>query len=167
MARSRVFGSSVVAHRPRPELLRVAYGPDVSDPVVCDVERVHGHDDAVLLGDQAGLTVDGALQERQVGQPAGESDEAARELLGALERAVVARPPPSPVAVTAGSRRPMRAPMSLASQACELFAKAAALYDDEEIWTLTTAIGQFCLFVPIALIGKPIPGRPIGKNYNK
>ncbi|WUW23475.1 hypothetical protein OG521_22935 [Streptomyces sp. NBC_01463] len=57
--------------------------------------------------------------------------------------------------------------MSLASQACELFAKAAALYDDEEIWTLTTAIGQFCLFVPIALIGKPIPGRPIGKNYNK
>ncbi|NBE50638.1 carboxymuconolactone decarboxylase family protein [Streptomyces boluensis] len=49
----------------------------------------------------------------------------------------------------------------------ELFAKASALYDDEAIWTLTMAIGHFCLFVPVALIGKPIPGRPIGKNYSK
>ncbi len=49
----------------------------------------------------------------------------------------------------------------------ELFAKAAALYDDEALWTLTLAIGHFCLFVPIALIGKPIPGRPPGKNYSR
>jgi len=49
----------------------------------------------------------------------------------------------------------------------ELFAKASALYDDEALWTLTLAIGHFGLFVPVALIGKPIPGRPIGKNYSK
>ncbi|MBO2460941.1 carboxymuconolactone decarboxylase family protein [Actinomadura violacea] len=49
----------------------------------------------------------------------------------------------------------------------ELFAKASALYDDEALWTLTMAIGHFFLFVPVALIGKPIPGRPIGKNYSK
>ncbi|MEV0402126.1 carboxymuconolactone decarboxylase family protein [Actinoallomurus sp. NPDC050550] len=49
----------------------------------------------------------------------------------------------------------------------ELFAKASALYDDEALWTLTMAIGHFCLFAPVALIGKPIPGRPIGKNYSK
>ncbi len=49
----------------------------------------------------------------------------------------------------------------------ELFAKASALYDDLSLWTLTLAIGHFCLFVPVALIGKPIPGRPPGKNYSK
>jgi alkylhydroperoxidase family enzyme len=49
----------------------------------------------------------------------------------------------------------------------ELFAKASAHYDDTALWTLTMAIGHFCLFVPVALIGKPIPGRPIGKNYSR
>ncbi|MGW0871742.1 carboxymuconolactone decarboxylase family protein [Streptomyces sp. NPDC002740] len=49
----------------------------------------------------------------------------------------------------------------------ELFAKASALYDEEELWTLTMAIGHFSLFVPVALIAKPIPGRPIGKNYSE
>ncbi|SDY28184.1 Carboxymuconolactone decarboxylase family protein [Saccharopolyspora shandongensis] len=49
----------------------------------------------------------------------------------------------------------------------ELFARAAAHYDDQALWTLTMAIGHFCLFVPVALIGKPIPGRPPGKNYSK
>lgn len=49
----------------------------------------------------------------------------------------------------------------------ELFAKVAARYDDKDIWTLTVAIGHFNLFVPVALIGKPIPGRPPGKNYKK
>ncbi|MGW2657713.1 carboxymuconolactone decarboxylase family protein [Streptomyces sp. NPDC001478] len=48
-----------------------------------------------------------------------------------------------------------------------LFARVSALYGDEEIWTLTLAIGHFCLFVPVALIGKPIPGRPLGKNYSR
>ncbi|RMI44879.1 carboxymuconolactone decarboxylase family protein [Actinomadura harenae] len=49
----------------------------------------------------------------------------------------------------------------------DLFARASEHYDDEAIWTLTMAIGQFGLFVPVALIGKPIPGRPIGKNYSR
>ncbi|WP_406047337.1 carboxymuconolactone decarboxylase family protein [Kribbella sp. NBC_00889] len=49
----------------------------------------------------------------------------------------------------------------------ELFAKASALYDDEELWILTMAIGHFGMFVPVALIAKPIPGRPIGKNYSR
>ncbi|MFI6484890.1 carboxymuconolactone decarboxylase family protein [Nonomuraea sp. NPDC050663] len=49
----------------------------------------------------------------------------------------------------------------------ELFARAAVHYDDEELWTLTVALGHFSLFVPVALIGKPIPGRPPGKNYSK
>ncbi|MEU6264579.1 carboxymuconolactone decarboxylase family protein [Saccharopolyspora shandongensis] len=49
----------------------------------------------------------------------------------------------------------------------ELFARAAAHYDDQALWTLTMAIGHFCLFIPVALIGKPIPGRPPGKNYSK
>lgn len=49
----------------------------------------------------------------------------------------------------------------------ELYAKASAHYDDKALWTLTMAIGHFCLFIPVALIGKPIPGRPPGKNYSK
>ncbi|MFI6322265.1 carboxymuconolactone decarboxylase family protein [Nonomuraea sp. NPDC050556] len=49
----------------------------------------------------------------------------------------------------------------------ELFARASAHYDDKELWTLTVAIGHLCLFIPVALIGKPIPGRPPGKNYTK
>ncbi|MFI9064420.1 hypothetical protein ACIGQE_21535 [Streptomyces sp. NPDC053429] len=48
-----------------------------------------------------------------------------------------------------------------------LFARASALYDDVARWTLAMVIGHFCLFVPVALIGKPIPGRPIGKNCSK
>ncbi|GAA3454007.1 carboxymuconolactone decarboxylase family protein [Dactylosporangium matsuzakiense] len=49
----------------------------------------------------------------------------------------------------------------------ELFAQAAAHYDDKALWTLTAAIGQILFFVPVALIAKPIPGRPIGQNYDK
>ncbi|MCC5578452.1 carboxymuconolactone decarboxylase family protein [Microtetraspora sp. AC03309] len=49
----------------------------------------------------------------------------------------------------------------------ELFAKASAHYDDKTLWTLTLAMSQICFFIPVALIGKPIPGRAIGKNYSK
>ena len=49
----------------------------------------------------------------------------------------------------------------------ELFAKASAHYDDTALWTLTVTISQICFFIPVALIAKPIPGKPIGKNYNK
>lgn len=49
----------------------------------------------------------------------------------------------------------------------ELYAKASAHYDDQALWTLTMAIGQICFFIPVALIAKPIPGKPLGKNYRK
>ena len=74
-----------------------------------------------LLSDQAGLTVDGAFDQDQVGQPVGEVDARAGDLLGAVdrfERRRETRPPPSATAVASGSSRPMRASMSLASQAC-------------------------------------------------
>ncbi|MFC4589112.1 carboxymuconolactone decarboxylase family protein [Sphaerisporangium corydalis] len=48
----------------------------------------------------------------------------------------------------------------------ELFAKASAHYDDKALWTLTLAISQILFFIPVALIGKPIPGKPPGKNYS-
>lgn len=48
----------------------------------------------------------------------------------------------------------------------ELFARAAAHYDEQGLWTLTVAIGQMCFFIPVALIAKPIPGRAPGKNYS-
>ncbi|MEV5571607.1 carboxymuconolactone decarboxylase family protein [Spirillospora sp. NPDC052269] len=47
----------------------------------------------------------------------------------------------------------------------ELFARAHALYGDEALWTLTMAIGHFSMFIPVALIAKPVPGRAIGKGY--
>ncbi|MBT2226454.1 carboxymuconolactone decarboxylase family protein [Nonomuraea sp. NEAU-A123] len=47
----------------------------------------------------------------------------------------------------------------------ELYAKASTHYDDKALWTLTLVIGQICFFIPVALIAKPIPGKPPGKNY--
>ncbi|WP_049567563.1 carboxymuconolactone decarboxylase family protein [Nonomuraea sp. SBT364] len=49
----------------------------------------------------------------------------------------------------------------------ELYARASVHYDDKALWTLTLAIAQICFFVPVALIAKPIPGRPLGKNYSE
>lgn len=40
----------------------------------------------------------------------------------------------------------------------ELYARASAHYDDKALATLTMAIGQVCFFVPLALVGKPLPG---------
>ncbi|MFF9849510.1 carboxymuconolactone decarboxylase family protein [Streptomyces litmocidini] len=40
----------------------------------------------------------------------------------------------------------------------ELYAKAAELYDEKGLATLALAIGQVNFFVPLALIGKPLPG---------
>ncbi len=75
------------ACRPGAELVGVADGPDVLDPVAVDVEREHRHGDAVLLGYQAGLAVDRALQDRHVsGAPFGQVDNVARDLLAALDR---------------------------------------------------------------------------------
>ena len=74
------------ACRPGPELVGVAYCPDVLDPVSCNVERVYRHDDAVLLDHQAGLAVDRAFQDRQGGRPIGEVDAGARDLSTAPDR---------------------------------------------------------------------------------
>lgn len=41
----------------------------------------------------------------------------------------------------------------------ELYARASAHYDHKALWTLTMAIGQMCFFIPVALIGKPVPGK--------
>jgi alkylhydroperoxidase family enzyme len=49
----------------------------------------------------------------------------------------------------------------------ELFNRAAAHYDDLAMWTIILVIAQINFFVPVALIAKPIPGRPIGKNYSR
>ena len=49
----------------------------------------------------------------------------------------------------------------------ELFARASAHYDDKALWTLTLTISQICFFIPVGVIAKPIPGKPLGKNYSK
>ncbi|GAA4908609.1 alkylhydroperoxidase family enzyme [Nonomuraea thailandensis] len=40
----------------------------------------------------------------------------------------------------------------------ELYAEASAHYDDKALATLCMAIGQVCFFIPLALIGRPLPG---------
>ena len=49
----------------------------------------------------------------------------------------------------------------------ELVARASVHYDDKALWTLTLVISQIFYFIPIALIAQPIPGMPLGKNYNR
>ena len=40
----------------------------------------------------------------------------------------------------------------------ELYARAEAQYDDKALATLAMAIGQVGFFIPLALIGRPLPG---------
>ncbi|MEW9529845.1 carboxymuconolactone decarboxylase family protein [Microbispora sp. NPDC049125] len=47
----------------------------------------------------------------------------------------------------------------------DLYAEVSAHYDDKALWTLTMAIGQICFFIPVAVIAKPVPGKPLGQNY--
>ena len=47
----------------------------------------------------------------------------------------------------------------------ELYAKAAEHYDPKALATLTIAIGQACFWMPIALIGDPLPGRPPAETW--
>lgn len=42
----------------------------------------------------------------------------------------------------------------------ELYARAAEHYDAKALITLTIAIGQAMFFMPVALIGRPLPGVP-------
>ena len=72
---------------PGAEFFWVADDPDAPDAVGCDVEGEDGDDDAVLLDDEAGLAVDGALEERRVaGDAATDLDPGAGDLLGPLDR---------------------------------------------------------------------------------
>jgi hypothetical protein len=57
----------------------------VLDPVACDVECVNRHGDAVLLSHQTGLAVDRTLQEHQIGNPTGDIDAHARNLVAAFD----------------------------------------------------------------------------------
>ncbi|MFD9334439.1 carboxymuconolactone decarboxylase family protein [Streptomyces sp. NPDC060028] len=41
----------------------------------------------------------------------------------------------------------------------ELFAEVSAHYDAKALITLTVAIGQVNFFIPLAVIGKPLPGK--------
>ncbi|WP_340688431.1 carboxymuconolactone decarboxylase family protein [Amycolatopsis coloradensis] len=47
----------------------------------------------------------------------------------------------------------------------ELYAKASAHYDHKALWTLVMTIAHIAFFAPAALIAKPIPGMPPGRNY--
>ena len=49
----------------------------------------------------------------------------------------------------------------------ELHARAAAMYGDGGLWSLIMAIAHICFFTPAALIAKPIPGMPPGRNYSE
>lgn len=40
----------------------------------------------------------------------------------------------------------------------QLYAQATEHYDDKAMATLAMAIGQVCFFIPLAVIGKPLPG---------
>ncbi|KAB2350313.1 carboxymuconolactone decarboxylase family protein [Actinomadura rudentiformis] len=40
----------------------------------------------------------------------------------------------------------------------QLYAQATEHYNDKALTTLAMAIGQVCFFIPLAVIGKPLPG---------
>ncbi|WP_181773733.1 carboxymuconolactone decarboxylase family protein [Amycolatopsis pittospori] len=47
----------------------------------------------------------------------------------------------------------------------EVYARAAAQYDDKALWSLVMAISYINYFAPAALVAKPIPGKAPGQNY--
>lgn len=47
----------------------------------------------------------------------------------------------------------------------ELYALATEYYDDKALSTLAIAIGQVNFFVPLALIGQPLPGRAPAEQW--
>ncbi|MGF1428540.1 carboxymuconolactone decarboxylase family protein [Kitasatospora sp. LaBMicrA B282] len=47
----------------------------------------------------------------------------------------------------------------------ELFAEAAAHFDEKALATLCLALGQVTYFIPLALIGKPLPGKPYSEQW--
>ncbi|MFG1703448.1 hypothetical protein ACFLIM_09650 [Nonomuraea sp. M3C6] len=49
----------------------------------------------------------------------------------------------------------------------ELYARASEQYDDRALATLIMAIGQVCFFLPLALIGKPLPGVSLAEQWRQ
>lgn len=49
----------------------------------------------------------------------------------------------------------------------ETYSRAAAHYDDKALTTLILAIGQVAFFLPLALIGNPLPGKPPAEQWNR
>jgi alkylhydroperoxidase family enzyme len=49
----------------------------------------------------------------------------------------------------------------------ELYDQASQHYDDKAMATLIMAIGQVCFFIPLALIGKPLPGVSPAEQWKK
>jgi AhpD family alkylhydroperoxidase len=47
----------------------------------------------------------------------------------------------------------------------ELYARAAEHYDPKALVTLTFALGQVGFFIPLAVIGKPVPGKPPAEQW--
>ena len=47
----------------------------------------------------------------------------------------------------------------------ELYAQAAEHYDPQALATLAIAIGQAMFFMPVALIGRPLPGMPPAQTW--
>ncbi|GAB2794872.1 carboxymuconolactone decarboxylase family protein [Amycolatopsis magusensis] len=47
----------------------------------------------------------------------------------------------------------------------DLYAQASTHYDDKALATLAMAIGQVSFFIPLALIGKPLPGVPTAEQW--
>ncbi|MFC9891931.1 carboxymuconolactone decarboxylase family protein [Streptomyces pilosus] len=47
----------------------------------------------------------------------------------------------------------------------DLYARAAEHYDDKALATLAMAIGQVNFFIPLALIGKPLPGVSMAEQW--
>ncbi|MEW9528195.1 hypothetical protein [Microbispora sp. NPDC049125] len=51
-------------------------------------------------------------------------------------------------------------------RAGQILGRASELYDDKALWHLIMAIAHIGFFTPAALIAKPIPGMPPGRNYS-
>jgi alkylhydroperoxidase family enzyme len=49
----------------------------------------------------------------------------------------------------------------------ELYALASKHYDDKALATLAIAIGQVGFFIPLALIGRPLPGKSPAKQWRE
>ncbi|MBB4935502.1 alkylhydroperoxidase family enzyme [Lipingzhangella halophila] len=49
----------------------------------------------------------------------------------------------------------------------DLYAEASKHYDETALTTLTMAIGQVCFFLPLALIGKPLPGAAPAEQWRQ